>query len=86
VTREWTPALNARRIRDTIHLVLSAKAGTDLEAFRSTAREFLGATFAGHRYVFAIHEDRDHLHAHAVITMRDAFGDKLDPKIADFAR
>jgi hypothetical protein len=86
VTREWTPALNARRIRDTMHLVLSAKAGTDLEAFRSTAREFLGATFAGHRYLFAIHEDRDHLHAHAVITMRDAFGDKLDPKIGDFAR
>jgi hypothetical protein len=86
VTREWTPALNARRIRDTMHLVLSAKAGTDLEAFRSTAREFLGATFAGHRYFYAIHEDRDHLHAHAVITMRDAFGDKLDPKIADFAR
>jgi hypothetical protein len=86
LTREWAPALNSRRIRDTMHLIVSAKAGTDADAFRATARDFLGETFAGHRYLFAIHRDRDHLHAHAVVTMRNTFGDKLDPKITDFSR
>ncbi len=86
LTREWSASLNSRRIRDTMHLVLSAKAGTDIDAFRLTAREFLGETFAGRRYLFAIHQDRDHLHAHAVVTMRGTSGPKLDPRIGDFSR
>ncbi|MGL4525349.1 MAG: relaxase/mobilization nuclease domain-containing protein [Aestuariivirga sp.] len=86
VTRAWAPSLNSRRIRDTMHLVMSAKAGTDVESFRATARAFLGETFEGHRYLFALHQDRDHVHAHAVITMRAESGQKLDPKIQDFAR
>lgn len=86
VTRAWAPSLNSRRIRDTMHLVMSAKAGTDVESFRATARAFLGETFEGHRYLFALHQDRDHVHAHAVITMRAESGQKLDPKIQDFVR
>ncbi len=81
VARAWAPSLNSRRIRDTMHLVMSAKAGTDVESFRATARAFLGETFEGHRYLFALHQDRDHVHAHAVITMRAESGQKLDPKI-----
>ncbi len=85
VTREWAKTLNSRRIRDCMHLIVSARAGTELEAFRQSARAFLGEQFSGHSYLFAIHQDRDHLHAHAVITMRDELGQKLDPKIQDFA-
>lgn len=85
LARDWSKGLNSRRVRDTMHLVMSAKAGTELSAFHDTARAFLADRFAGHRYLFAIHHDRQHVHAHAVITMRRDDGIKLDPKIKDFA-
>ncbi len=85
VAREWSRGLNSRRVRDTFHLVMSAKAGTELVAFGKTTRAFLADRFEGHRYLFAIHQDRQHVHAHAVITMRRDDGVKLDPKIKDFA-
>jgi type IV secretion system T-DNA border endonuclease VirD2 len=82
---DWSKGLNSRRVRDTMHLVMSAKVGTELGAFHETARAFLAERFEGHRYLFAIHQDRQHVHAHAVITMRRDDGLKLDPKIKDFA-
>lgn len=85
LARDWSKGLNSRRVRDTMHLVMSAKAGTELAAFEKTTRAFLADGFEGHRYLFAIHQDRQHVHAHAVITMRRDDGVKLDPKIKDFA-
>jgi type IV secretion system T-DNA border endonuclease VirD2 len=85
LARDWSKGLNSRRVRDTLHLVMSAKAGTELSAFYDTARAFLADRFNGHRYMFAIHQDRQHVHAHAVITMRRDDGIKLDPRIKDFA-
>lgn len=83
--RDWGKGLNSRKVRDVLHLVLSAKPGTDERAFQETARAFFANQFEGHRYLFAIHRDRQHQHAHAVIVMRDDSGRKLDPKIRDFA-
>lgn len=85
LARDWSKGLNSRRVRDTMHLVMSAKAGTELAAFEKTTRAFLADRFEGHRYLFAIHQDRQHVHAHALITMRRDDGVKLDPKIKDFA-
>lgn len=85
LVRDWSKGLNSRRVRDTMHLVMSAKAGTELAAFEKTTRAFLAEQFEGHRYLFALHQDRQHVHAHAVITMRRDDGIKLDPKIKDFA-
>ncbi|MGL4440962.1 MAG: relaxase/mobilization nuclease domain-containing protein [Bosea sp. (in: a-proteobacteria)] len=85
LARDWSKGLNSRRVRDTMHLVMSAKAGTELAAFEKTTRAFLAERFEGHRFLFALHQDRQHVHAHAVITMRRDDGIKLDPKIKDLA-
>ena len=85
LARNWSKSLNSRRVRDTMHLVMSARAGTDLVTFEQTTRAFLAERFEGHRYLLALHHDRQHIHAHAIITMRRDDGIKLDPKITDFA-
>ncbi len=60
-------------------------------AFRSAVREFLGEQFAGHRYVFAVHDPaldpkemeeggkRPHIHAHAIVTMRSELASGSSP-------
>ena len=63
-----------------MHLVISAKAGTDHEKFKAAAREFLQDQYAGHQFMFALHTDKEasgHLHAHAIIAMKSQTGEKL---------
>ena len=84
VATDWAGTMRPRSPRDTMHLVVSARAGTDREAFKDSVRDYLAAAFPGHRYAFALHQDRPHLHAHAVITMRAADGSRLHPNITDF--
>jgi len=84
VASAWAETMRPRSPRDTMHLVVSARAGTDRGAFKDSVRDYLAAAFPGHRYAFALHEDRPHLHAHAVITMRAADGSRLHPNITDF--
>lgn len=94
--REWRHELHSRKARDVMHVMVSARAGTDVEQFRNAARDFLGKQFAGHRYVWAVHDPaedpkdaaaggkRPHVHAHAVITMRSDYGDRARPTIETF--
>jgi hypothetical protein len=56
--REWGPSLRSQSVRDTMHLMLSAKAGTDVEALRRTARGFLHDRFGDHKFMFGIHATR----------------------------
>lgn len=84
VATAWAATMRPRSPRDTMHLVVSARAGTDREAFKDSVRDYLAAAFPGHRYAFALHQDRPHLHAHALITMRAADGSRLHPNITDF--
>ncbi|WP_375459856.1 relaxase/mobilization nuclease domain-containing protein [uncultured Enterovirga sp.] len=81
----WRKGLGSRQARDAMHFVVSAKAGTDPTAFRSTARELLASEFAGHEYLFAVHNDRGHLHAHAVILVKGEDGQRIRPDISTFA-
>lgn len=81
----WRKGLGSRQARDAMHFVVSAKAGTDPTAFKSTARELLASEFAGHEYLFAIHNDRGHLHAHAVILVKGEDGQRIRPDISTFA-
>ena len=46
----------------------------------------LAREFAGHKYAFALHEDRQHIHVHAVVKMKAETGERLDPKIQDLQR
>jgi hypothetical protein len=90
VQKEWRKELHSRKGRDVMHLIVSARAGTDASAFEAAVREFLGAQFVGHHYVFAIHDPaldpkemgeggkRPHIHAHAIVTMRSETGGRVE--------
>lgn len=84
--RDWKRDLRSREQRDVAHIILSAKPGTDKDAFIDAARAMLATEFAGHNYAFALHEDREHIHIHAVVKMRSHTGERLDPKIQDLQR
>ncbi len=89
VQTDWRHELHSRKSRDVMHLIVSARAGTDVEAFREGARDFLAEQFSGHRYVFALHDPtqdpkdeadggkRPHVHVHAIITMKSEFGERI---------
>lgn len=80
--REWGSSLRSQSSRDTMHLIISAKAGTDVGALTRAARAFLHDRFADHRFMFGVHTDKEsegHIHAHAVITVRNEAGQKLHP-------
>ena len=80
--REWGPSLRSQSARDTMHLIVSAKAGTDVEALRRAARNFLQDKFADHKFMFGIHVDKaaeGHIHAHAVIAVKNELGQKIHP-------
>lgn len=90
VQKEWRKELHSRKGRDVMHLIVSARAGTDAPAFEAAVREFLGDRFSGHRYVFAVHDPsqdpkemaeggkRPHVHAHAIVTMRSETGERIE--------
>ncbi|TIV04226.1 MAG: hypothetical protein E5W04_04440 [Mesorhizobium sp.] len=89
VQKEWRRELHSRKGRDVMHLIVSARAGTDVKAFQAAVRDFLGEQFGGHRYVFALHDPTDdpkemgqggrrpHIHVHAIVTMRSETGDRI---------
>lgn len=96
VQLEWRDQLHSRKPRDVMHLILSARAGTDTAAFQNAARDFLGEQFAGHRYVFSLHDavsdpkaeaeggKRPHVHIHAIVAMRSDAGDRVETTIPAF--
>jgi len=98
VQQEWRGGLHSRKSRDVMHLVMSARAGTDVETFRAAARAFLATEFAGHRYVLSLHDPmgdpkaeqdggkRPHVHVHAIVAMRAENGDRIETSIGSFRR
>lgn len=86
--REWGPTLRSQSPRDTMHLIISAKAGTDAAALTRAARAFLQDRFADHKFMFGVHTDKEaegHIHAHAVIAVKSESGQKLHPSRETFA-
>jgi hypothetical protein len=80
--REWGPSLRSQSVRDTMHLMLSAKAGSDVEALRRAARSFLHDRFVDHKFMFGIHVDKEaagHVHVHAIIAAKGESRQKLHP-------
>ncbi len=80
--REWGPSLRSQSVRDTMHLMLSAKAGTDVEALTRTARNFLHDKLGDHKFMFGVHVDKEaagHIHVHAVIAVKSESGQKMHP-------
>ena len=64
----------------------SARAGTDRTRFAAAVATMMGREFTGHRYVLGHHDDKGHVHVHAILLARNADGTKIDPEIADLAR
>lgn len=84
----WKDQLRSQTPRDTMHLIMSSKAGVDHEKFRNAAREFLQGQFGDHKFMFALHTDREtdgHIHAHAIVAVRDENGVKIHPNRQTFA-
>ena len=79
VAASWKRALRSREPRDTAHIILSAKAGTPREAFVDAARATLAHEFAGHKYAFALHTDKRHVHVHAIVRMDNVRGGAYTP-------
>ena len=86
IAKSWAPNMRSRGPRDFAHVILSAKPGTDKQAFMDAARATLAKEFAGHEYVFVMHTNRDHIHVHAAVRLTRSDGERLDPKIQHFAR
>ena len=96
VQKEWRGELHSRKSRDVMHVIMSARAGTDVTAFEGAVRDFLAHQFAGHRYVFAMHDPasdpkeageggkRPHVHAHAIMAMKSDSGDRIETTPAVF--
>ncbi|UFX12914.1 hypothetical protein [Sinorhizobium meliloti] len=96
VQKEWRGELHSRKSRDVMHVIMSARAGTDVAAFEGAVRNFLAHQFAGHRYVFAMHDPasdpkeageggkRPHVHAHAIVAMKSDSGDRIETTPAVF--
>lgn len=90
VQKQWRRELHSRKGRDVMHVIMSAKAGTNVQAFEGAVRDFLATQFEGHRYIFAMHDPfsdpkemgqggkRPHIHAHAIIAMRSDAGDRVE--------
>jgi hypothetical protein len=86
IAKTWRPAMRSSSPRDFAHVILSAKPGTDKEAFMDAARATLAREFKGHEYVFVMHTNRRHIHVHAAVRLTSATGEKLHPGIQDFNR
>lgn len=73
--------------RDQVQIVVSAPRDTDAQAVREAARAFAQEAFAGHRYVFVLHEsDTDSKtrqpHVHFAVALRGA-DKKLNPRLKE---
>jgi Relaxase/Mobilisation nuclease domain len=74
---EWQPHLKVVHPRNAFHVVFSGRAGTDAKAMVRAVSEFLGSQIPDHKWVIAHHAETGHVHIHAMIAARDAFGKPL---------
>jgi hypothetical protein len=66
----WRRFMASRQTRDTMHLIVSSRPGTDRAAFVAATRSWLKDTFGRHEYLFTVHDNTAHTHVHALIVMR----------------
>lgn len=68
---DWAADFDGRpRSRDAAAIVFSMPPGSRVEALKGAVRTTLARSFPDNDWVFAIHEDRDHPHAHTLVKMR----------------
>lgn len=62
--------------RDAVHVVFSMPPGSNVGALRESVRKAGARAFSDQEWVFAIHEDTKHPHAHMIVKMRGREKDK----------
>jgi hypothetical protein len=67
---------NSARSRDAVHMVFSMPQDSKVEALRASVRTVGARAFPDCEWVFGIHEDKSHPHAHMVVKMRGREKDK----------
>ncbi|MCP3670358.1 MAG: relaxase/mobilization nuclease domain-containing protein [Gammaproteobacteria bacterium] len=79
VLDHWFADADRRKnARMTVNIILSAPAGSDREAVQAAVRDFARSQFSeNHDYLFAMHNDTDHPHAHLSVKLRGYDGQKL---------
>lgn len=80
VIDHWSDEFHYRKngSRNTIHMVVSAPAGSDPEGVLGAGRAFAAGTFGeNHPYALVRHDDGDHPHVHIVARMRGDDGEML---------
>jgi len=88
LVKNWAVDFDQRKdSRDAAHIVFSMPAGSPVEALKAAVRTVGHKVFAGHEWVFAVHTDKKHRHAHMVLKMRGRESNKkIDFKKADLHR
>jgi hypothetical protein len=66
----WRRFMASRQTRDTMHLIVSSRPGTERAAFLAATRSWLKDTFGRHEYLFTVHDNTAHTHVHALIVIR----------------
>jgi hypothetical protein len=66
-SRDFDPRKNGR---DTTHLIFSMPPGSDPEALRKAVRTVGARAFPHREWMFGIHQDKNHPHAHMIVKMR----------------
>lgn len=79
ILNHWYADADTRKnARMSANIVLSAPKGADRSAVRRAVRDFARQTFAdNHDYLFAVHDDTAHPHAHLAVKLRGFDGKKL---------
>lgn len=82
---EWAMDFDYRKnSRDTANIVFSLPCGSDVQGLRKIVRHVGATKFRDHEWMFALHDDTKHLHAHLVVKMKSREGArKLQLKKAD---
>jgi type IV secretion system T-DNA border endonuclease VirD2 len=88
LVRDWAIDFDKRKdSRDGAHIIFSMPPRSNPEALRKAVRATAARAFPDNEWVFAIHQDKNHPHAHMVLKMRGREQDlKLDPRKADLHR
>jgi hypothetical protein len=72
--------------KEAFNIILSMPEGTPADAVLGAAREFAREEFAGHKYVFVLHQDTKSPHVHLAVRAERGDGLRLNPRKADLQR
>lgn len=78
ILEEWSDDFDTfKNSRDVANITLSAPVGSDRGGVEKAARSFSREYFSHTEYMFVVHNDTNHPHAHLMVKMRDNNNEKI---------